>query len=361
MHLRRSALTALLSGVMLLVAAPAMADPAQPSNYRSSVDSSPDARIEVSIQGGDAYFVLEVEPGTEVVVPGYDDDEDFSDWQELEVYLRVLADGTVQLNRSSEAYYANASRYGAAAPGEVGPDVAPDWETVATDGRVAWHDHRIHWMSPLPPQQVDTDADEPQRVNDYLVPVVIDGELVVVEGELDYVADRSPLPVLLLAVLGLVSGALLGRRDVRLAAGLALLTGGTVTALLVAAGVGRAAGFDLAAPPVALAGVGAVAPLLGATVGSLAEGQRKALILLGAGALVVFGVLSTGALDQLVGGQDGGFGSWWLRPTLPVDVAPALLRYAMAAATGVGLGILATQLITPLDEGEPIIDGVSQG
>ena len=94
-----------------------------------------------------------------------------------------------------------------------------------------------------------------------------------------------------------------------------------------------------------------------ATVGSLAEGQRKALVLLGAGALVVFGVLSTGALDQLVGGQDGGFGNWWLRPTLPADVAPGLLRLSLGLATGTGIGILATQLITPLDEGEEPLDG----
>ena len=45
---------------------------------------------------------------------------------------------------------ANESRFGTAdrAPD---PDAEPEWETVATDGTYAWHDHRIHWMSPTAP------------------------------------------------------------------------------------------------------------------------------------------------------------------------------------------------------------------
>lgn len=353
MRVRRPATIALLTvGMLLLLAAPALADPAKPSNYISTVEASPSDGFAVSIQGGDSYFVLEVQPGTEVIVPGYDDDEDLTDWQELEVYLRVLADGTVQLNRSSEAYYLNGSRYFGELPDQpLGVGVAPDWETVASDGRVAWHDHRIHFMGTDPGDRVDPTISGPQPFSEYGVELVVDGEPLVIAGQLEYIADGSPIPVIGLALLGLVGGVLLARRDVKLAALLALVTGGTAAGLLIAAGVGRAAGFDLATPPVALVGVGAVAPLLGATVGSLADGQRKALVVLGGAALTVFGLLSTGALDQLVGGAGGGFGSWWLRPTLPADVAPGVLRLAMAAATGLGVALVATQLITPLDEG----------
>lgn len=329
----------LLSLVLLVLgASPALADPALPSNYESRiVDGVADDRVTVRVEGGDAYFVLEAAPGTEVLVPGYDSDEDYSDWRDLEVYLRVRADGTVQLNRNSEAYYANADRYGAPAPPGVGADAEPDWETVGSDGRVAWHDHRIHWMSPTPPDSVDTAAGG--RVTDYGVPVVVDGELVVAQGLLDYVPERSWAVVGLLAVAGLVGGALLTRRERRVGAALLLVVGGTVVGLLVASEAGRAPGFDIATPPIALAAVGAVAPILGATVGGLRDGQQRALLLLGGLAVFSFGVLSTGVADEVVGGAGEGFGNWWTNPTLPADILPSLLRYTIAAATGLGAGL----------------------
>ena len=344
MHTLRVVMLAI--GLLVLTAAPALADPALPSNYESRiVDGVVDDRVEVSVQGGDSYFVMEVEPGTEVLVPGYDNDEDFSDWEQLEVYIRVLPDGTVQLNRNSEAYYVNADRYGAAPPLGVGADIEPDWETVGDDGRVAWHDHRIHWMSPTPPDSVDTT--DGSRVTEYAVPLVVDGELVVAEGTLDYVPERSWAVVGLLAVLGLVAGALVTRRDRRVGAVLLLVVGGTVVGLLLAAEAGRAPGFDIATPPIALAAVGALAPVLGAGVQTLREGQQRALLLLGGLALFAFGFLATGIADDLVGGAGEGFGNWWTNPTLPADVAPTVLRYAIALATGLGAGLLAGVLADP--------------
>lgn len=341
--MRRAASVGLTAAVLLtLAAAPAWADPAKPSNYVSELVTAP-AGVVAEVQGGDSFLVVEAPAGTTVMVPGYSSDgSDFADWEELEEYLRVLPDGTVQLNRRSAAYYQNAARYGASPEGAVGPDVPPDWETVADDGRVAWHDHRIHWMSPTPPDRVDTGGGR-QDVQDYAVPIVVDGGLEVAEGDLDWVPDPSPLPVLLVALVGLVGGLLLARRSLLLAAVAALVTGGTTTALLVATSVGRAAGFEVATPPVALVAVGAVVPLLGAGVGSLREGQRRGLVVLGGLALLVFGLLSTGLLDALLGGGDlgeGGFGNWWLRPTLPVDVLPGLLRFAIVAGTGVGAALV---------------------
>ena len=331
----------LLLCVVLLVlgSVPALADPALPSNYESQIVGGVDDRVTVRIEGGDAFFVLEVEPGTEVLVPGYDSDQDYSDWEELEIYLRVLPDGTVQLNRNSEAYYANADRYGAAAPPGVGPEAPPDWETVGSDGRVAWHDHRIHWMSPTPPDSIDTTNGS--RVADYGVPLVVDGELVVAEGELDYVPERSWAVVGLMAAVGLVASAVLTRRDRRIGAVLLLVAGGTVVGLLVASEAGRAPGFAIATPPIALMAVGALAPVLAVAVPSLREGQQRTLLLLGGLTVVAFGVLATGVADGLVGGAGEGFGNWWTNPTLPADIAPTLLRYAIAVVTGLGTGLFA--------------------
>ncbi len=337
----------LLTLVLLVVAAtPALADPALPSNYDSRLVGEVDVpTIEVRVEGGDSFFVLEVEPGTEVVVPGYDNDNDFSDVAELEQYLRVLPDGTVQLNENSQAFYSNEARFGAAAPPGVGADAPPMWVTVGSDGRVAWHDHRIHWMSPNPPDSVDTENGG--LVTEYQVPLLVDGELVVAEGTLEYVPERSPVVVGLLAVAGLVGAALLTRRDRRLGAVLLLLGGGVVTGLVVASTTGRPVGFDIATPPVALAAVGALAPLLGATVRSLKEGQARALQLLGAASLFAFGLLATGLADGFVGGPGEGFGNWWTNPTLPTDVAPTVLRYAIAASTGLAAGFFAGVLVDP--------------
>ena len=341
---RRLFLPLLTLALLVLGATPALADPALPSNYESRiVDGVDDERVTVRVEGGDAFFVLEVDPGTEVIVPGYDNDEDFSNWEELEVYLRVLPDGTVQLNRNSEAYYVNADRYGAPAPAGVGAGASPDWEIVGSDGRVAWHDHRIHWMSPTPPDSVDTANGG--RVTEYSVPLVVDGELVVADGVLDYVPERSGALVALLAVVALVLGAVATRRDRRIGGASALVVGGTVLGLLLAAEAGRAPGFDIATPPVALVAVGATAPMLGAGVSTLRSGQQRMLLLLGGVALFSFGILSTGVVDGLVGGAGEGFGNWWTNPTLPADTAPTLLRYAIAVATGLGAGVFAGVLV----------------
>lgn len=344
--MRALRLALLTLALLVVAAAPALADPALPSNYDSRlVGDVGMASIEVRVEGGDSFFVLEVQSGTEVVVPGYDNDNDFSDIAELEQYLRVLPDGTVQLNENSQAFYSNEERFGAAAPPGIGADAPPNWVTVAEDGRVAWHDHRIHWMSPTPPDSVDTANGG--IVTEYQVPMLVDGELVVAQGTLEYVPERSPLVVGLLAVAGLVGGALLTRSDRRLGAVLLLVGGGVITALVLASTTGRPVGFDIATPPIALAAVGAVAPLLGATVGSLKEGQQRGLQLLGAVALFAFGLLATGLVDGFVGGPGEGFGNWWTNPTLPTDVAPTVLRYAIAASTGLAAGFFAGVLADP--------------
>ncbi len=151
----------------------------------------------------------------------------------------------------------------------------------------------------------------------------------------------------LLAVIGLVAGALLTRRDRRVGAVLLLGAGGTIVGLLLATRIGRAPGFDVATPPIALAAVGAFAPILGATVTSLREGQQRALLLLGGASMFAFGLLSTGIADGLVGGAGEGFGNWWTNPSLPADVAPTVLRYAIATATGLGAGLVAGLLADP--------------
>ncbi|MGH9132695.1 MAG: hypothetical protein ACRDZZ_02065, partial [Ilumatobacteraceae bacterium] len=84
---RIGALVSIAVAAVVLSPAPAAADAAGPTDYRSEVvavePSTPS--IEVSIVGGDAFVLLRVDPGIEVVVEGYAG----------EPYLRFAADGAV--------------------------------------------------------------------------------------------------------------------------------------------------------------------------------------------------------------------------------------------------------------------------
>jgi hypothetical protein len=119
----------------------------------------------------------------------------------------------VFLNLASEATYVNADRYAevASIPADVGPDVEPRWDKVSDDSTYAWHDHRIHWMSPtLPPQVVDTS--KRTVVNPaWEVPFTHGDRREIVTGELAWVPPPSPVPWIALAVL-LTLPALLGLR-----------------------------------------------------------------------------------------------------------------------------------------------------
>ena len=205
----------LLAASWALAPSPAAADPAGPTNARSRiVDVRPDppgARVDVV--GGDAFLQLTVEPGHEAIVPGYGG----------EPYLRFRTDGVVEVNGRSPATYVNGDRDGQAeVPPEADLDAAPDWERVAGDGTYAWHDHRIHWMTP----------DHPDRAS-WAVALDIDGRRVVVEGELR--ALSRPLPVGAVAVaVGAPAGVLLldrRRHPASLAALTALTAGGVAVAL----------------------------------------------------------------------------------------------------------------------------------
>ena len=189
-------LTSLLTFVLALVLvgltpAPAAADPAGPTDYRSEIIEvdPPAAGIELTMIGGDAFIELAAEPGTEVLVVGY----------EGEPYLRFEADGTVLQNERSPARWLNDDRYGdTELPPEASADAEPEWVEVATNGTFAWHDHRTHWMNPSRPP-----GSEPgDTVLEAVVPVVVDGASVDIHVRSELLAGPSPVA----AIIGVVAG-----------------------------------------------------------------------------------------------------------------------------------------------------------
>jgi hypothetical protein len=108
----------------------------------------------------------------------------------------VRADGTVEVNTNSEAYYLNRDRFAdAPVPAGVDPKRPPVWKAVSKTGRFEWHDHRMHYMGKGRPQQVSDPAVR-QKVFDWKVPVVVDGRKGSIDGTLMWTPrpeERLPL------------------------------------------------------------------------------------------------------------------------------------------------------------------------
>jgi hypothetical protein len=145
-------------------------------NYRSYVTRVTPSLPGVSLQVAEFAdrLILTNHSGQTVTVIGY----------QGEPYGRVLADGTVQLNTRSPAYYLNQNFYGDVnVPASASPTATPHWTVVDRTGRLEWHDHRIHWMSPALPPQVKDKAKRTKIFN-WQVPIQVGARKATVDGEL---------------------------------------------------------------------------------------------------------------------------------------------------------------------------------
>jgi hypothetical protein len=357
---RGGSVTTLLALFLVLGwATPAAADPAGPTHYDSRVTAveaeqgdAGDVPASFEVLGGDAFLVVRADPGSVVEVPGY----------EGEPYVRIGADGTVEVNQRAPSRWINDERYETSAdgaPGDVAVDAPPRWEVVGTDGEYAWHDHRVHWMAPSLPRQVDPAAGTPQPVQDWTVPVVVDGQPVTVVGELVWLPGPSPLVPALLVLAAVAVAAVLAWRG----AGAVPVTVGAGAVVALAAGASTVLGlptgadgdpFLLVLPVLALvvAGAGLVvarqdarAPVDGGPEAAPhGERVRGRLIAAAAGLpLLVWAVLLAGTL---------------LRPMVPSPWPVGVVRVAVAAVAAAGLAglLVAGRLVlaaTALDRPTP--------
>jgi hypothetical protein len=155
----------------------ASADPATPTDYRSTITAvTPDLPwLDVSVVGGDSFLELHAEPGHAVTVLGYSG----------EPYLRVLADGTTQVNRRSPAVGINRTRYGSSPDPGSDASAPPEWTALPANERagpstLVWHDHRTHWMGGSTPPPTGPGG----LVEDWHVSLDADGIAVDVAGTL---------------------------------------------------------------------------------------------------------------------------------------------------------------------------------
>lgn len=307
--------------LLLATSSAALADPAGPTNYDSRVTAIEPAidGVEVVVLGGDAYVQLTLPEGVSATVPGYEDGE---------AYLRFLPDGTIERNEASPTRYLNDARYGAAdvaVPPEASAEAPPRWEAVATGGSYAWHDHRVHWMSPEAPPQVDPAADERQRVLTWTLALTIDDQPVEVTGELDLLPAPSPLPPLAVLVLVLAGGVALALRAPAAVPALPLvgaLAAGTVG---IASSLGLPPGADddpalYALPAVALLLLG-----VAAAIRSRPGIAPRVVAALAGLPLVVWGVLLSRSFTSAI---------------VPTALPDTVARLLVAVVLGCGLAAL---------------------
>jgi hypothetical protein len=158
------------------------------SNYRTRVFGAEPAVPGLSIHLYDVQGTIELTytgPGALTVV-GYED----------EPYLRISEAG-VERNIHSTATYLNDDRYARVGPlpPQADNSLDPEWEQVSSGRTVAFHDHRTHWMSDVPPSQVDADPGEVFVIYErWEIPLSIDGRPAAIVGDLAWVPPPSRPP-----------------------------------------------------------------------------------------------------------------------------------------------------------------------
>jgi hypothetical protein len=165
-------------------------------NYRSLITSiSPKiAGLDVQVLQFSDRLQLQNHTGRTVTVEGY----------EGEPYARVQANGTVEVNKHSPAYYLNQSFYGnVTVPSFATPSATPQWSVVDRTGQFEWHDHRIHWMSPVLPPQVK-DKGKRTLIFDWHVPIAVAAQRGAVAGQLYWTPESSSAPVAAIVIGGAI-------------------------------------------------------------------------------------------------------------------------------------------------------------
>lgn len=128
-----------------------------------------------------------------------------------EPYARLLPNGAAEQNVRSPAVYLNTNFYAdVTVPSSANASAPARWVSVDRTATFEWHDHRIHWMSPLTPPQVK-DTGKRTEIFDWSVPIKVGSEPGAIDGELFWVPESSSASagVIAAGVAIVIAGALL--------------------------------------------------------------------------------------------------------------------------------------------------------
>lgn len=147
------------------------------SNYRTTIVDPAAPGLSWRTARGDGKVELTNDTGGAVTVLGY----------QGEPYLKFEpAVGVLRNTRSPATYLNEDTRGEVSVPAGASPELAPDWQVVATGRQFAWHDQRAHWMASTPPPDVLAAPDQRHLVRKYEIPLLIgtDAEPTAARGEL---------------------------------------------------------------------------------------------------------------------------------------------------------------------------------
>ncbi len=117
-----------------------------------------------------------------------------------EPYARVQPDGAAEENMRSPAVYLNTNFYAnVSVPASADANDPPKWVVVDRTGQFEWHDHRIHYMSPVTPPEV-TDKSKRTFIFNWSVPIVVGRQKGAIDGELYWVPESSKASIPAIAV-----------------------------------------------------------------------------------------------------------------------------------------------------------------
>ncbi len=135
-----------------------------------------------------------------------------------EPYARVQPDGAAEQNTRSPAVYLNTSFFAqVTVPASASASAPPNWTVLDRTSQFEWHDHRIHWMSPVTPPQVK-DTGKRTKIFTWSVPIKVGSRPGAIDGELFWVPESSGAPTgaiaafVALIVAGMLATVLLRRR-----------------------------------------------------------------------------------------------------------------------------------------------------
>jgi len=158
--------------------------------------------LRFSILYGDDQVELKNRSGKTVIIKGYSG----------EPYLRFAPSG-IYVNIKSPAGFLNQDRYARVqVPKSASAKAKPQWEKLAGGDVWAWHDHRIHYMNPIPPPQIKSEPRKRHHVFDWKVPATENGKKFFIAGSLDYKPPpKKDFPYgLVISLAALVGAGLIG-------------------------------------------------------------------------------------------------------------------------------------------------------